>query len=86
MKAFFAFVIFGVLVAISLAAITPEQRKEFEQKLADECKGPSNANEEEIKSLQNREVPQTHNGKCFLACIQEKLGIVSVVLGFTSCF
>ncbi|XP_031634711.1 general odorant-binding protein 19d-like [Contarinia nasturtii] len=76
MKAFFAFVVFGVVFAVCMAAIAPEQRHEFEQKLIDECKGPSHANEDEIKSLQNHEVPQTHNGKCLLACIQEKLGIL----------
>lgn len=59
--------------------MSEEQRHEFERKILDECKGPSEATDDDVKHLLEHEVPQTRSGKCLLSCSQQKLGIVRIL-------
>lgn len=63
------------------ARLTDEQRHEFEKKIVEECKGPSQATDEDVSTLLSHEIPQTRTGKCLLACAKEKLGVVRMPNG-----
>lgn len=51
----------------------------LEKKVAEECKESSQASDDDVKLLLDHELPTARNGKCLLACAQEKFGIVCLI-------
>lgn len=47
------------------------------KKLIDDCKAQEKATDEDAQQFLNFKIPTGPNGKCFLACINEKTGVVS---------
>ncbi|XP_055298616.1 general odorant-binding protein 19d-like [Sitodiplosis mosellana] len=67
-----AFVL-GVLVAITIAGGPPSEEK---KKIIDECKAQEKATDDDVQQLMSHKLPNGPNGKCFLACINEKTGVI----------
>lgn len=50
--------------------------------LATECQKTSGASDDELEKIIMHAKPETHDGKCMIACILETIGVVSRLLKF----
>lgn len=50
---------------------------EEKKRIIDECKAQEKATDDDAQQLLNYKIPTGPNGKCFLACVNEKTGVVS---------
>lgn len=41
-----------------------------------ECKKSTNATDADVKLMKRHQIPETHEAKCFMACVLEKSGAV----------
>ncbi|KAF2903755.1 hypothetical protein ILUMI_02431 [Ignelater luminosus] len=70
-------VVLACLLAATYAAISPELMEKYKEKLhklGEECKGEVGATDDDIKPILKHDPPTTENGKCFLACMNKKIG------------
>lgn len=75
-----------VFSSMEQAALTPEERREFEHKILEACKESTDgATDDDVKALLDHEVPTTQSGKCLASCAQEKIGIVCVTFELWKC-
>ncbi|CAH1391407.1 unnamed protein product [Nezara viridula] len=67
-----------IVVALVLACIfscngiSPELKTAIE-----ECKAEHNVESDQIKeAIENKKLPETENGQCFMSCVMEKMGVI----------
>lgn len=60
--------------------MSAEVKAEQEKKMISLCKEKEKGTDDDVKVLASREVPQTSTGKCMIACLQETLGLVCVIV------
>lgn len=72
-------IVFAVVLSVGYvhSAMTEEEMMKMFMVRADECKGKEGASDDDIAPMLAKKPPTTHEGKCVLACIGEKDGIVS---------
>lgn len=69
-----------VLVICAEAQLNPHKFEEFINQTIIECKVKENASDDEIALLYNGDEawPQSREGKCFIECFFEEIGIVTL--------
>ncbi|CAG9811310.1 unnamed protein product [Chironomus riparius] len=63
-------------VTLSSQAKTREEMKAKWQALAAECQKSSGASDDDLEKIITHVKPETHEGKCMIACIFETMGVV----------
>ena len=68
-----------ILAAVTFysQAKTREEMKARWQALAAECQKTSEASDDDLEKIITHVKPETHEGKCMIACIFETMGVVS---------
>lgn len=68
-----------IVAAVTLhsQAKTREEMKAKWQTLAAECQKSSGASDDDLEKIITHVKPETHEGKCMIACIFETMGVVS---------
>lgn len=77
----FVVIKFLLLLAVSLLAVVvqgmdKEEAKNMFRDMAQDCKGQEKASDNDIEVMVNETYPETAEGKCLVACMQEQFGIV----------
>ena len=75
---FAAIVIFSVVQVQS--AMTKEEMEKMFMASAQECKSKEGATDDDLAFMASKTAPTTQAGKCVIACIGEKDGIVRFVI------
>lgn len=76
MKLIFSILIVAVAVLFSQAKTREEMKAKWIE-LATECQKTSGASDTELEKIIMHTKPETHEGKCMIACIFETIGVVS---------
>lgn len=79
-KAFLLMVLTFFIFIVQTNSISKEDEHEFIHGLLGSCKNRENGSEDDMKILENMQVPETREGKCMMACVLETIGIVSNTL------
>lgn len=72
-------IIFAVVLSVvhMNLALSEEEMKKIFMETAMACKASEGASDDDFASLAAKKPPTTHEGKCLMACIVEKEGVVS---------
>lgn len=60
----------------TIQPLTNEARQAMYNNLLDICKVQEGASDADVQEINSHQVPSTHTGQCFNACVMEKAGIV----------
>lgn len=74
------FLFLALLVAAIIFCVQGKTREEMKARwkaLADECQKSSGASDDELEKVMTHAKPETHDGKCMIACMLETMGVVS---------
>lgn len=71
-----------LLVAVGLSivmvkAMDKEEAKEMFRNMSQDCKDQEKAGDSDVETMVNEKYPETKEGKCMVACMQEQFGVVS---------
>lgn len=69
------------LLVVAVTALDKEEAKEMFRNMSQECKEQEKATDADVETMVNENYPETKEGKCLVACMQETFGIVSWFLG-----
>jgi len=73
-------IIFLFIVSCSISvyakALNRDEAIAMAKQMIEECKVQEGATDEDAQKLMNRKFPESHEGKCILACMNEKSGTV----------
>jgi len=75
MKLFMFAVLFSFVLFAE--AMDKDEIMKMAEMMINECKVKEGATDDDAKQLMTEQLPDTHEGRCILACINEKMGIVS---------
>ena len=64
------------LFVVAVTAIDKEEAKEMFRNMAQECKEQEKATDADVETMVNENYPESKEGKCLIACMQETFGIV----------
>jgi hypothetical protein len=67
-----AFCLFVVVYGID-----KEEAKDMFRNMSEECREKEKATKEDVEVMVNEQYPESKEGKCLVACMQETFGIVS---------
>lgn len=76
MKLFLLAIFFGSIFSIN-ARMSHEKRREVLRKSMADCRAKENGSEDDLKRLLATQYPETHQGRCMIACSLEDFAIVS---------
>ena len=65
------------LLVVAVTAIVKEEAKEMFRNMSQKCKEQEKASDADVETMVNENYPESREGKCLVACMQEKFGIVS---------
>lgn len=65
------------LFVVAVTAIDKEEAKDMFRNMSQECKEQEKANDADVETMVNENYPETKEGKCLVACMQETFGVVS---------
>lgn len=69
------------LFIISANAMDKEEAKDMFRSMSQECKDQEKATDADVETMVNENYPDSKEGKCLVACMQEQFGIVSIGSG-----
>lgn len=67
----------GLFVVTVKAAMDKKEAKEMMRGMCEECKEKENATDADMDTMLDEKYPETREGKCLVACMQETFGVVS---------
>jgi metal-dependent amidase/aminoacylase/carboxypeptidase family protein len=67
---------FGLLIA-TVTCMDKDEAKEMFRNMSQECKEQEKATDADVETMVNENYPDSKEGKCLVACMQETFGIVS---------
>lgn len=74
---FFLISTIGILAIASIAfAIDKEEAKEMFRGMSSDCKESEKATDADVELMVSEKYPESREGKCLVACMQEQFGIV----------
>lgn len=65
------------LLVVAVTALDKEEAKEMFRNMSQECKEQEKATDADVETMVNENYPESKEGKCLVACMQETFGIVS---------
>lgn len=72
---FLLLLVVGLLV-VAVRGMDKEEAKDMFRNMAQDCKEQEKASDDDIETMVNESYPETDEGKCLIACMQEQFGIV----------
>lgn len=76
MKYFSTFLVASLVICIN-AAIDKEKAKQMAVLMLNYCKTQEGGTDADVEKMMKLQFPESAAGQCMLACIHEKMGIVS---------
>lgn len=67
--------IVGLAIAVT-ATMDPEEAKTLFRDMSQDCKESEKASDADVEMMINEKFPESKEGKCLVACMQEKFEIV----------
>lgn len=67
------------LLTVVVRGMDKEEAKSMFRDMAQDCKGQEKASDADIETMVNENYPETAEGKCLIACMQEQFRIVRSV-------
>ena len=77
MKLFGAFLIASLAICVN-AGINKDKAKEMATIMLNECKNQERGSDADVESMMSLKYPESAAGLCMIACVHEKMGIVSI--------
>lgn len=68
---------FGLLT-VMVSAMDKEEAKEMFINMSQDCKEKVGAKDDDVNMMVNEQYPDSKEGKCMMACMQEQFGLVSL--------
>lgn len=65
------------LLVATVYAMDKEEAKDMFRNMSQECKEKEKATDVDVETMVNEKYPESQEGKCLMACMQEQFGIVS---------
>lgn len=65
------------LFIVTVKAMDKEDAKEMFRNMSQDCKEQEKASDKDVDTMVDEKYPETREGKCMVACMQEQFGIVS---------
>lgn len=69
-----------LILAVGLSivmAMDKEEAKDMFRNMSQDCKNQEKAGDPDVETMLNEKYPETKEGKCMVACMQEQFGVVS---------
>lgn len=70
------FMAVGFLI-VMVNAMDPKEARDMFRNMSQECKEQEKATDEDVETMIDEKYPDSKEGKCLIACMQEQFGIVS---------
>lgn len=77
---FFIAVILCACALNSAHCLSKEQKLELAKAMIIECKDKESASNDDVSKLLSENLPESPEGQCMLACLNEKMGFVSLLI------
>jgi len=73
-------ILLTIFVASGVATVRgmdKEEAKDMFRSMSEECREKEKASKDDVEVMVNEKYPDTKEGKCLMACMQEQFGVVS---------
>lgn len=71
------FLAIGLFVMV-VKAMDKNEAKDMFRSMSQDCKEQEKANDADVEIMIDEKYPETKEGKCMVACMQEQFGVVSM--------
>lgn len=77
MKIYQITILVASLAIASVRAMNKEEAKAMFRDMSQDCKETEKATDDDVETMINEKYPESKEGKCLVACMQEQFGVVS---------
>jgi metal-dependent amidase/aminoacylase/carboxypeptidase family protein len=79
MKTFQVIFLFVGLTIVSIQAMEKKEMQDMFRDMSQDCKEKEKASDADVETMIQENYPETKEGKCLVACMQEQFGVVRIL-------